>query len=574
MLLLGSEDCLDPARVGHKAARLAAALRHGLPVLAGMVVPVDVSADLLESAARDAAGGGVHAARLAVMESATPDLTALRDHVEELGDDLVVRSSSPREAASEYAGAFASYVGVTASEIATAVRGVWASALVERTPADSGRVNTDDARRPRMGVLLQPHVHPLFSGTARVGSDRVVTVVAVKGPPGPLLGGWARGDTATVDAAGTVTGHAALELAGVEVIREVADVASRVLLTIGDDLIEWAATEAGLVLLQAGRGATVRPAPRPSRAVQVPAAAAGVARLVHGFAGPLGEHLILPVLLAGVDQESTMPPGRRDAVATRALAASAWDEAQELCAQLRSRCWGELDEAGAGAASTLSDLRGGSVAVAVNRLASLPPAAAAERDRLLRLLGLVGRWLMQTGRLGSADDLWSVRPADIPGLIDGTATRTQTEQQEARRLALLRWEPFVSTAVRGTGIAVDGEPASPGAGAGLATLVRGLPSAVSPLPRTVLVAPNPIPQLAPLLWGASALVTMGGSAEAHLVEVARSLGVPAVLGCSEERLLTLLGGDGATGTLVSVDGVNGRVVVDVIHSSSALRVQE
>jgi phosphohistidine swiveling domain-containing protein len=565
VLWLQSEGCLDPARAGHKAARLAAALHHGLPVLAGIVVPVGVSADLLESAAREVAGCGVHAGRLAVMESAVPDLTALRAHIKELGDDLVVRSSSPLEAAPEYAGAFASYVGVTTSEIATAVRGVWASALTERTLTGGGRLNTADGEGPRMAVLVQAQVHPSFSGTARVSGDHVVTVIAVKGPPAPLLCGWARGDTAKVDAAGGVSGRAAVELAGVHVIREVAELACRVLNSIGDDLIEWAATDRGLVLLQASRAASPRPPRAAIRELQVPVppAAAGVARLVHGFAGPLGDKLILPVLLAGVGPESAMPSARRLAGSTCALAGSAWEEAQELSASVRARSWAELDEGGAGASSTLSQLRGGSLRLAVDRLVSLPAAGAAESDRLLWLLGLLAGWLQQSGMLGSADDLWTVPPAEIPDLIAGGAARTPTERREARRLALLRWEPFVYTAVHGTGIALEGEPASPGVGAGLAMLVRGLPSAASPITRMVLVAPNPIPQLAPLLWGASALVTTGGSAAAHLVEVARSLGVPAVLGCSQEHLFSLLGGAGGAGTLVAVDGDSGRVVVDV-----------
>jgi phosphoenolpyruvate synthase/pyruvate phosphate dikinase len=165
--------------------------------------------------------------------------------------------------------------------------------------------------------------------------------------------------------------------------------------------------------------------------------------------------------------------------------------------------------------------------------------------------------------LDTADDLWAITPLEMADLIAGRSARTQTERRDARRLALLRWEPFVYTAIHGTGRAVDGEPAAPGVGAGTAMLVPGLPSAAPSLPGMVLVAPHPIPQLAPLLWGASALVTTGGSAAAHLVEVARSLGVPAVLGCNREHLFTLLGGNGATGTLVAVDGDRGRVVVDV-----------
>jgi phosphohistidine swiveling domain-containing protein len=565
VLSLQSEDCLDPARVGDKAARLAAALQRGLPVLAGAVVPVGVSADLLESAAREVADRGVHAARLAVMESAVPDLTTLSAQIKVLGDDLVVRSSSPLEAAPEYAGAFTSYLGVTASEVATAVRGVWASALTDKTLTGSRALTTTDGEGPGMAVLVQPQVHPSFSGTARVSGDQLVTVVAVKGSAAPLLAGWARGDTAEVDAAGGVSGRAAVALAGVQLIREVAELVRRVLQVIGDDLIEWAATDRGLVLLQAKKAASPRPPPASTRELEVPVppAAAGVARLVHGFAGTLGDQLILPVLLAGVGPESAMPPAPRVAGSTWAEVGSAWMEAQVLSVTLRARSWAELDGGGTGASFALSQLRGGALNEAVDRLASLPAAAAGESDRLLGLLGVLAAWLQQRGMLASAGDIWTVPPADFPDLIAGRAATTPSERREARRRALLRWEPFVYTAVHGTGIALDGEPASSGVGAGVAVIVRGLPSEHSPIPRMVLVAPNPIPQLAPLLWGASALVTTGGSAAAHLVEVARSLGVPAVLGCNQEHLFSLVGGAGGAGTLVAVDGDSGRVVVDV-----------
>jgi PEP-utilising enzyme, mobile domain len=565
VLSLHSEGCGDPARVGDKAARLAAALQCGLPVLAGVVVPVGVSADLLESAAREFAGSGVHAARLAVMESAVPDLTALSAHIRMLGDDLVVRSSSPLEAAPEYAGAFMSYLGVTASEVAIAVRGVWASALTDETLTGSRELTTTDGYGPRMAVLVQPQVHPSFSGTARVGDDHPVTVIAVEGSPAPLLAGWARGETAEVDAAGEVSGRAAVALAGEQTIREVAELACRVRQIIGDDLIEWAATDQGLVLLQAKRAASPRPLPASTRELQVPvpAAAAGVARLVHGFAGTLGDELILPVLLAGVGAESAVPRALRVAGATRATAGSAWVEAQLLSIRLRARSWADLDGDGKGASSALSQLRGGALDEAVDHLASLPAAGAVESNRLLELLGVVAAWLQQSGLLASADDMWTVPPAEIPDLIAGRAAKTRSERREARRRALLRWEPLVYTVVHGTGTAVDGEPASSGVGAGPAVIVRGLPSEPSPIPRMVLVAPNPIPQLAPLLWGASALVTTGGSTAAHLVEVARSLRVPAVLGCNQEALFSLVGGAGSVRTLVAVDGDSGRVAVDV-----------
>lgn len=564
MLSLQSEDCVDPARTGDKAARLATALQRGLPVLAGVVVPVGVSAGLLESAARDIAGCGVHGARLAVMESAAPDLTELSARVRMLGDDLVVRSSSPLEAAPEYAGAFTSYLGVAASEVATAVRGVWASALTDTTLSGGRELTTTDGGGPRMAVLVQPQIHPSFSGTARVGDDQVVTVVAVKGSPAPLLAGWSRGETAEVGASG-VSGPAAVAMAGEQLIKEVAGLACRVRQVIGDDLIEWAATELGLVLLQAKRAASPPPRPASTSHVELPvlAAAAGVARLVHGFAGTLGDELVLPVLLPGISSESAMPPAPRVGGATCALATSAWVEAQMLSMSLRARCWTDLDAGGKGASSALSQLRGGALDEAVGRLASLPAARAEESVRLRRLLGMVAAWLQHSGMLVSADDLWTVPPTEIPDLIAGRAVKPPSERREARRRALLRWEPFVYTAVQGTGTAIDGEPASSGLGAGPAVTVRGLPNESSPIPRMVLVAPNPIPQLAPLLWGASALVTTGGSSAAHLVEVARSLRVPAVLGCNPDDLFSLVGGGGDTGILVAVDGDSGRVVVDV-----------
>jgi len=79
-------------------------------------------------------------------------------------------------------------------------------------------------------------------------------------------------------------------------------------------------------------------------------------------------------------------------------------------------------------------------------------------------------------------------------------------------------------------------------------------------PRSVLVAGRPLPRYAPLLMGASGLVTKGGSEAAHLVEVARALGVPTVVGCDLEGVRT--GG----GMLVAVDGHSGAVhVLDLGH---------
>jgi phosphoenolpyruvate-protein kinase (PTS system EI component) len=72
----------------------------------------------------------------------------------------------------------------------------------------------------------------------------------------------------------------------------------------------------------------------------------------------------------------------------------------------------------------------------------------------------------------------------------------------------------------------------------------------------VLIATRPVPQIAPLLWGCAGLVTNEGSEGAHLFEVARSLGVPAVT-----SLRPSLPGAPAPGRLMAVDGDRGTVAI-------------
>jgi phosphocarrier protein FPr len=73
-------------------------------------------------------------------------------------------------------------------------------------------------------------------------------------------------------------------------------------------------------------------------------------------------------------------------------------------------------------------------------------------------------------------------------------------------------------------------------------------------PRQVVVAPLPVPALSSLLWDAAGLVTTGGSAGAHLIEVARSLGVPAVVQCDGLRPDVV-----SPDTVIAVDGDRGQV---------------
>ena len=576
VLSLQSETCLDASIVGAKAAGLAAAFQRGLPVLPGFVVPISVSSQLLGAAVEHGLTRGLHAARFRVMESDLPELGDLGTQVSFLADDVVVRSSSPLEAAPQYSGAFASYLGVRAAEVATAVRGVWASAITEEV-LTAWRAMAGEPVAPHMAVLVQPEVRPEWSGTAQVYHDRV-TVVVVEGSPAPLMAGWVRGEIAQVQGVGQgpleLTGQAAIALVGAELLGAVADLAMGVRHELGDDLIEWAVAQGRVVLLQAKRSGSSTSVTLTDRApeLSVPPAAAGVARLLHAFAGSLGEQLVLPVVLAGVTSSSIAPratPATGNSPVTRAEATAAWGDAQALSSRLRDRSWDALKMGAQGPREVLAQLRGGVLSDAVDRLRFLPAATHEEVASLFTLLAKVGDRLVRTGVLMTRDDLWGLSRDDVAGLISGAQSDVLAADQariaqEARRRTLMRWEPVVHTAVLGTGQRVVGESACSGVGAGVVVFVEGLPKEPSRIPRMVLVAPRPIPQLAPLLWGAAALVTFGGSEAAHLVEVARSLGVPTVLGCSEEELLPLL--SVASGlTLAAVDGGQGIVAVDTAN---------
>ena len=70
----------------------------------------------------------------------------------------------------------------------------------------------------------------------------------------------------------------------------------------------------------------------------------------------------------------------------------------------------------------------------------------------------------------------------------------------------------------------------------------------------MLVAPRPLPHLAPLLWDAAAVVTTGGGPGAHLFESARALGIPAVSGLAVDDELASRLAHGDAGWVMAVDG--------------------
>jgi phosphoenolpyruvate synthase/pyruvate phosphate dikinase len=234
------------AEVGYKAARLEAALRAGLPVLPGFVVPVREGRRAVGAGADAVREKGLGAGRVAVLErELDPALVdELTGAVDALGGRAIVRSSSPLEGDGRWAGAFSSVTGVGREDVAAAVRSCWASAFAVdplRRCAASGLA----VEALELAVLVQPEIAPEAGGVARTTGD-AVTVEGVRGHPGTLLSGWAEG----------ARDGALARLVGSGTVAGVVDLAGRVYAELGDDVIEWAACGGKVWLLQSLRSRT------------------------------------------------------------------------------------------------------------------------------------------------------------------------------------------------------------------------------------------------------------------------------------------------------------------------------
>jgi pyruvate,water dikinase len=326
------------AVAGAKAARLSAALRAGLPVLPGWVVPAAESRAAAAAAAAAMRRGQFAAARRAVLSRPLDGSLAaeLTEAAACLGGRVIVRSSSKLEGDPRWSGAFASVAGVRPDEVATALRSCWASAFAVDPLArlDACGLQVEDLE---LAALIQPEILPAAGGVARVmlparrGGSRTaagpasagrrvdIAVEGVEGHPGALLHGWSDGASALVtlpcpsdrdtggnplpqqrmmtgfrngDALAVAEGQL-LGLVGRDVVLEVARLAANVHRLLGDDTIEWAVQDGRVWLLQCGhtggpRGASAphaTAAPHTSPAPHT-AAAPHTAIAPHGTCGP------------------------------------------------------------------------------------------------------------------------------------------------------------------------------------------------------------------------------------------------------------------------------------------------
>lgn len=555
---LGDPVARDPAVVGRKAAGLAVAAAAKLPVLPGWILPLEASSPAIAAGARALETAGRPSAYLAAMEAGVLSPLPSSGPMDGERVSFVVRSSTALDDDGRWSGAFASYLEIESGDLPTAIRGCWASVFSGDALGRCAEAGVD-VDTLRIAVLVQPFLRLDAGGTARVRADGMVDVAVARGGPSGVVAGRHDGRDVRVEADGRIVGEA--EGVPAATVSAAAALARRAADSVAASMIEWGAVGEEIYLLQIGPArrssaplSDGRPRIRARRAV--PADAERLARLVTAFPGPLGDELVLPWALGATDASALEgiegdPNGVDDP-------APALAEARSLADQAAAEVWAVPPPlARERAADVMRMLLRGRVTDGVRAIAGLGSADPDAARRIVGLVRTVGELLAGAGLLPSPLLVWRLTGEEIDRAIGGTAP--------ALRSGPGRWEPFVAEVVLARGHGSSAVPVSPGIGAGRLHPLRQLRSLGRPGPREVLVAPLPLPHLAPLLWHSASLVTAGGTSGAHLFEVARSLGVPAVIGPEIGPDADMLG---ESGSLVAVDGDIGRVSILAVPATA------
>jgi len=146
---------------------------------------------------------------------------------------------------------------------------------------------------------------------------------------------------------------------------------------------------------------------------------------------------------------------------------------------------------------------------------------------------------LPTEDLSAVDLLAKVTPAGLPGA---------REQM-----------PVLAALVLGRGEQVAGRPAAPGTAAGRLLRCHPHQRPAGDCREAILLVDQPVPALAPLLFSARGIIARSGAAGSHLAGVARSLGVPMVVGCHPEQVTGPAGG--GRNWLAAIDGSTGAVAL-------------
>jgi phosphohistidine swiveling domain-containing protein len=540
LLLVDAGKALDLRRFGAKASALASARALGLPVLPGFAVDGSLSRSAMDLGASLLAGRGSGGARLAISAMATDLDEQLIESAAELGDKVVARSSSALEGSGEWSGAFTSYLDLGPSELPRAVVGIWASAFtvasLERQQAAGVLPGSFE-----MPVLVQRAVAPETGGQASISNDGSISVIGVRGHPGPLLQGWVAGDVATHD--GSWSGDELIDVLGIDGLDEIAMALRTAAGSMGTNTCEWAVADR-LWLLQLGHKA---PQPPPLQLPRIDEdlepILTRVARLVTRFPGRLGEEMVIPWALAA----PTSPIGNSKTSAANGLAS-----AIALRDELVSEVWDtDADDAMRRSEALIGQLGGRDPRSAVRQVESLRAPDPGKAAKLVDTLTEAQSSIASLGSGIEPDLFWTLGIDQIRTVMTGGRPLIPD------RLGVGRWEPLVTALVLAAGEKMSGTPASPGVGSGRLALVAGPYEKAEASRRRVLAAPEPVPHLAPLLWDASALVTNTGSPAAHLFESARALRVPAVCGVDvskREDVIVAVDGDLGLVATLPLDG--------------------
>ncbi|MGH9082521.1 MAG: PEP-utilizing enzyme [Acidimicrobiales bacterium] len=575
--LIGLDEAAAVAeRVGAKAGRLADARRRRLPVLPGFAVLPGPGRALVAELLPQVAERGPHAVSLALMErvAGEVDLTPAIERARTVGTSLVARSSSIVEDDAVWSGAFSSFLDLRPDQLTTAVAGCWASTV---TPSVLEICERTGIGPPEAcpAVLVQPMVEPQAAGTATF-TPTGVEIMAVWGSPAPLLAGWVEGWQATVrgdDVTGPAVGEGppgrgrALDRpfpAGW--FRAVADLASAAL-DGAPAAIEWAMVDDRPLLLQA-RPALLRacpvavPAPHDEAAAPPVGPGGGrgvtgtagevgevgegaallpgavtIARAIARYGGPLGDELVLPWLLSLGDPVGEPTASLGDG--------TGFDAAVGMASALVAEAMGTgRDGAAEAAAEHLARVERGDLGA----LAGVRPVDRATAGAVLAGFGSAGRSLVEAGVLAHLEQVWCLSVEAVRRLLADPVPGDWHRHRHRN----LRWQALLQQVIAVHGRAMVGDGVSPGRAAGPARRLSASRDLRRVVPGDIVVLRRPSPQLAPSLWVASGLVAERGSGAAHLVEVARSLRVPAVVGIGP---IEVAEGD----DLLFVDGDEARV---------------
>jgi pyruvate,water dikinase len=156
-------------------------------------------------------------------------------------------------------------------------------------------------------------------------------------------------------------------------------------------------------------------------------------------------------------------------------------------------------------------------------------------------------WLLQAQR-SAPDGVARTEAAPLPAMAAGLTGDGSRE-----------WMPLLAAVVLAQGRRVPARPAVAGTAAGRLVACRPHERPPGDCRDAILLVDRPLPSLAPLLFAARGVMARAGAAGSHLAEVARSLGVPMVVGCQPEPVTgpSLAGRD----WIAAIDGSTGEAAL-------------